>query len=230
MELLIHLGNVLILGSFLVTDILWLRMLMVAASASFIGYFAAQSPALMPPVYWNLLFTLVNVVHIYRLFMERRPVDLAPEAQALYSRAFRALSPREFDRLLGVSTWSTAASQEGIVPQGVHIDRLMAIASGRVSVRVDEREVARLGEGEFVGEMSFLTGNLTSASVAALEPTRYVTWTRSDLQGLLEDSPMLALKVQQILGADVVEKLRLQASPGDVKELARSADGGVEAS
>ncbi len=65
-ELLIHAANVLYLLAFMVRDILWLRLLTVVAAACLIPYFYFQPEPLFTPIYWNLVFTALNIFWIVR--------------------------------------------------------------------------------------------------------------------------------------------------------------------
>ena len=94
-DLLIHLANVLYLFAFMVRDILWLRILTVIAAACIIPYFYLRPEPLMTPIYWNLVFTALNVYWIVRLLLERRPVPMNEEEARLYQLAFRTMKPRD---------------------------------------------------------------------------------------------------------------------------------------
>lgn len=74
--------------------------------------------------------------------------------------------------------WMLAAGDKRPVPagavvirQGVPIDALFILLAGRLAVLLgrEEREIARLGAGEIVGEMSFVDARPPSATVRALE-------------------------------------------------------------
>ncbi len=82
-DLLIHTAKVLYLFAFMVRDILWLRILTVIAVACLIPYFYFRPEPLMTPIYWNLVFTALNLYWIVRLLLERRPVKLSEEEQRL---------------------------------------------------------------------------------------------------------------------------------------------------
>ena len=87
----IHFANVLYLVSYLVQDILWLRVLTVVAALSLIPYYATNW--LGEAIAWNVVFLVINVVQIKLLMIRRLPVSLDEKEQSLYSRAFRALTP-----------------------------------------------------------------------------------------------------------------------------------------
>jgi len=79
MEFFIHFANVLYLFSYIMRDILWLRVLTVAAACFLIPYFYFRPDPLLPAIYWNLVFTSLNVFWICRLLLERRPVKLSDD-------------------------------------------------------------------------------------------------------------------------------------------------------
>lgn len=205
---LIHVANVLLLLSFLVRDILWLRLLNVAAGIAFIAYLSSGTPFVWAPVAWNALFLAINFVQIWRLILERRPVRLAADELALYLLAFRGLTQREFARLLAIGRWSDAQAGERLVEQGVDLDRILVIFSGATEVVVKGARVAELKPGQLVGEMAFLTQSKTSAAVVAMVATRYLALPTKELRTLFKDHPELRAGMQMLIGSDLVAKLR----------------------
>jgi sigma-B regulation protein RsbU (phosphoserine phosphatase) len=64
----------------------------------------------------------------------------------------------------------------------------------------DEKVLANLGRGEFIGEMSLvIPGGLRTASVRACGPARLWLMTRTDFDGLLNRRPTLAYAIVQTL-------------------------------
>jgi len=209
MQHFIHLANVLLLASFLVRDILWLRLLNVLAGVAFIVYFAAASPPSWAPVGWNALFLAINVVQIQRLLMERRPIRLRADELSLYQLAFRTLTQREFSRLLSIARWEDAGPGDRLVEQGVRLDCMLVLFSGTTDVVVGSARVAQLRPGQLVGEMGFLTNATTSAAVVATEPTRYLALPCEALRALFKKHPELRAAMQSVIGTDLVQKLKV---------------------
>jgi hypothetical protein len=205
---LIHVANVLYLCSYLVKDIFWLRALTVVAGMVLLAFYVLQPTPLWAAIAWNVLFTVINLYQLYLLFLERRPVVLGERDQLLYRLVFRSLTPREFVKLLALGTWEEAPAKARLVETGKALDRIMVIFAGKTSVRAGDKEIALLGEGQFVGEMSFLTGKVPTAEVIALEPTRYVAWKARELSRFLESNPALRAAIQMVIGTDLVGKLR----------------------
>jgi hypothetical protein len=209
MQNLIHFANVLLLASFLVRDILWLRLLNVLAGVMFITYCATASPVMWASAGWNALFLIINLVQIWRLILERRPVRLRADELSLYQLAFRGLTPREFTRLLAIGSWEDAAAGQRLVEQGVVLDRLLVVSRGTIDVLVGDARVAQLKPGQLVGEMSFLTDAKTSAAVVTAEPTRYLALPTEPLRALFKRYPELRAAMQMVIGSDLVAKLRV---------------------
>src|SRR5262245_64952547 len=117
-EYLVHFSNVLMLVSYSVRDILWLRWFAVAAALTNIPYFLWQRDVLWPPVVWALVFTAINLFQITRIYLERRPVVLSDDEQKLYDLAFRSLRRSEFVSLALVGAWRSVKGGERMAGVG----------------------------------------------------------------------------------------------------------------
>ncbi|NUO49334.1 MAG: cyclic nucleotide-binding domain-containing protein [Polyangiaceae bacterium] len=185
MEVFIHAANATFLVSFLVRDILKLRVLSVIGGGFLLAFFFLSNPVVWSGIGWNVVFSLINGVQITRLIMERRPVRLSPEEHKLHQLAFRALSPREMVRVLGVIDWLDPKDGDRLVETGRDPERLLVVVDGALDVVVGADHVARLGPGQFAGEMTFLTGNPPRADVVAVETSRIAALDGARLKKLL---------------------------------------------
>jgi CRP-like cAMP-binding protein len=209
--LLHNLGNILYLVAFSVRDMLWLRIITVVAQLCLMPYYCVRTEPLYAPITWGALFIAVNLVQIALLILENRPIFMGEEELKLYRTVFHPLRPREFAKLLSIAEWRHAKMGEELLQQGKPVPALLLISTGRATVEMDGRFVTELGAGQFVGEMGFLTGQNASARVAAGLPTHYLAWPAGKLRSLLSATPALHLKMQGILGSDLVDKLRREA-------------------
>lgn len=207
MGALLHVANVLYLLSYLVKDILWLRLLTVVAGILLMTWAFLQPTPLWSSIAWNALFLVINVYQSFLLILERRPVKLSEREMRLYQLVFRTLTPREFVKLLALGRWQDAAAEARLVQRGQSLDRLLVLASGRAAVRLGERSV-ELQEGRFIGEMSFITGDAPAADVFAVNDVKYVSWPKAELTRFLAEHPPLRAAWQAVLGADLVSKLK----------------------
>jgi hypothetical protein len=213
----IHLANVLFLVSYLVKDILWLRVLTVVAGILLLPYYLLQPVPLWPAIAWSGVFLAVNVVQIKILLLERRPIRLAPDEQRLYELVLGNLSPRQFARLLRLGHWEDVGAGQRVIEHGRPLERLFIVFAGRLAVEADGRQRAALRAGHFAGEMSFVTGEVPSADVIATEAARLFVWKSAELAQFLGAQNELRLALQASIGADLVGKLR---ATGDERAVA----------
>lgn len=207
-ENLSHLSYSLFLISYATRKMLWLRLMTIAAQALLVPFYYFRENPVMESVWWMLVFILINSGQVALLMWERKAIELEPEADMLYRRVFRALTPLEFKRLMGVGNWRSVAAGEPLIEQGKPVPEMFVIATGKVGVKVDGAEVAQLGPGSFLGEMSFISGEMASATVVAAEDTRYLGWEVGPLKAFLAKREPIQMSLQYILGKDVVSKLR----------------------
>ena len=211
---MVHVANGLYLCSYLVRDILWLRVLTILAGLSLVPFYCHCSDHILwAPIAWNVLFMTVNVVQIGILLRERRPRRLGGAEQELYDTVFADLAPGEFRRLMTVAQWRDISTGSMIVEQDSVVADMMVLKQGGFDVRVGDRVIARLQPGQFIGEMSFISGEKATADVVATEPSLVLVWAQESLNSLLEKKPSLAFKIRGILGRDVVAKLRSHGQP-----------------
>ncbi|HHB92704.1 MAG TPA: mechanosensitive ion channel, partial [Thioploca sp.] len=91
-----------------------------------------------------------------------------------------------------------------IVKQGDQGDSLFIVVEGVVGVQVQTddgrtKEVARLGAGDFFGEMALLTGESRTATVIALVDTDVFKLTKSDIHPLIAEQPEVKKMVSRVL-------------------------------
>lgn len=222
-DLLIHAANVLYLFAFMVRDILWLRILTIVAAACLIPYFYFRPEPLMTPIYWNLVFTALNIYWICRLLLERLPVKLSADEQRLCELVFRTITPREMIKLLKLATWENAEAGECFVERDKPLDRLMVIYSGKVCAEVDGRNVGELQPGQFIGSISYVTEETAPANAVAIEPTRYVSWPKSKLKDFMNKNPDLHSALKSTLAIHLARLLQATWARGTSQNATRAA-------
>lgn len=201
------LANVLYAASYLVRDILWLRLLAISAAASSIPYFYFQPETLVWPIVWQSTFISINLVHAIVLIRERMPVEMLDVEKRLHVLAFRTLRPRELLRLSRAARWCTAQEGEVLIRKGQTSNRVLLVFHGVLQVVEDERVRTHLRDGQFAGEMSLVSGKPHSADVVAAEETQYLVWEKTALEKLWRSYPQIQDVFESIIGLDMAEKL-----------------------
>jgi CRP/FNR family cyclic AMP-dependent transcriptional regulator len=96
-----------------------------------------------------------------------------------------------------------------IARQGEIGTGLFVIIEGAVRVVRDGEELARMGIGEFFGEMSVIDGLPRVAQVIAIEPTRCLALASWEFERLVLENPRIGLAILRGLSA----RLRAKTEP-----------------
>ena len=206
-EYLVHFSNVLLLVSYSVRDMLWLRWFAVAAAVANLPYYLAQTTVLWPPVIWGGVFMLINLYQIARIYLERRPVVLSPDEQRLYDLGFSGLRPREFVSLLLAGEWRDAAPGDRIVTHGEAVDRISVPISGTVEVTRTGQRLGQFAAGQIIGLAVAVTGEASSFDAAFTERGRYMSWPLPSLRKFLDKRPELRVALQRLANHDLATKV-----------------------
>jgi len=206
-DYLVHFSNILMLASYSVRDILWLRWFAVAAALTNIPYFLLQGTVLWPPVLWALVFTAINLYQIARLYLERRPVVLSQDEQKLYDLAFRSLRPREFVSLSLVGEWKSGEAGEKVMTEGEPVSCLCIPITGSADVRRRGERIGAVRPGNIIGTALVLTGEPSPVEVTFAEPARYMRWSLPSLRRFMDKRPDLRVTLQGLVNRDLAGKL-----------------------
>lgn len=206
-EYLVHFSNVLMLVSYSVRDILWLRWFAVAAALTNMPYFLFQREVLWPPVLWAGVFTAINLYQIARIYMERRPVVLSDDEQRLYDLGFRSLRPREFVSLMLVGEWRDAVAGDKLLTEGQPVTSLCIAISGTLEVQRRGEHLGRLDPGQIIGSTLALTGSPSPFDAVFTGPARYMRWPLSSLRVFLDRRPDLRVTLQGLINQDLAGKV-----------------------
>ena len=203
-----HLAFGLIAFSFLVKDIFWLRILSILASlfSVFYNYIIPAEPMWLA-INWNFIFVGVNLYHIGIILYEKREIKMDDKNQELYDTLFKEMSPVEYLKVSRAAKWETLKPNMRIITQGMPVPDLYLIYNGTVDVIVDNEYIAELKDGEFVGEMSFLTEKTATASCIVKYEAQCLVWKQREFKELLKRNPSLYFTIQSVLSAQVSDKL-----------------------
>lgn len=204
---LINVSSLLTVASFSVRGMLPLRVLAVASGALAIPCFMLQPVPLWTPVGWTCLFMAINLYHVTRILLERRPVKLSADQQRLYDLAFGNFKPREFLKLLKVGKWATARRGDRVLGEGEMITQLSMPISGSVSVVRGGHKVATLGPGELIGAGIALTSQSSQYEAEFTEGGRYIYWLKSDIDKFIERNPDLSRKFNDVVNRYLVAQI-----------------------
>lgn len=206
-DFLVHGSNILLLVSYSVRDILWLRWFAVAAALVNIPYFLLQGSILWPPVLWAGVFTVINLYQIARIYLGRRPVVLSADEQRLYELAFRSLRPREFVSLVLAGEWKDAAAGDKVLTEGEPVSCICIPIAGSVEVSKHGKRLGALGPGQLIGTSLALTGHASLVDAVFTASSRYMSWPLQSLRAFMDKRPELRVTLQSLANRDLAGKL-----------------------
>jgi len=203
----VHAANILLLVAYSVRDILWLRLFAVAASLIAIPFYLLQPVPLWVPLAWSGVFAIINLFQSWRLFLERRPVQLTPEEEEVRRLVFRDLPPRKVLQVLSIGLWTTAETGERLIEHGKRLEAVSLIVRGKVRATRDGTVLTELIPGNLVGSAILLSGTLADFDAVVVEPVRAVRWEVGTLETYLAANPETRIVMQQHLARDLTRKL-----------------------
>lgn len=123
-----------------------------------------------------------------------------PAAEEIVERLSRIdflapLSPHDLRSMADAARIHVYSNGETIIRREDSGDSMFIVHDGTVSVRVDQKEVARLGAGEMFGEMALLTGEARTADVVALGEVVAVEIAKDALGPVLQQHSELARSI-----------------------------------
>jgi CRP-like cAMP-binding protein len=213
-DYLVHFSNILLLVSYSVRNILWLRWFAVAAALTNMPYFLYQPNILWPPILWAGVFTAINLYQIWRIYMERRPVTLSADERTLYDMGFHSLTPRDFVALVMVGSWTDAAVGDKMLREGQPVSSVSIAIRGTVRVRRQDRDLGLLEPGHLVGTAVALVGKPSPFDATFTEPGRYITWPLAKVRRFTEGRPELQSALQHLVNQDLALKVEQLALAG----------------
>jgi CRP-like cAMP-binding protein len=207
LDYLIDISSLLTVASFSVRGILPLRLLAVASQIVAIPYFVFQTAPLWTPAGWTVLFLTINLYHITRTLLERRPVRFTTEEQQLYDLSFQTLEPRDFLKLVKLGEWKTARRGDKLLTRGEPILHIAVPITGTLTARQGEEAVAQLGPGELIGAGIGLTGQPSAFDAEFAEDAHYISWPVTGIQTFLDNNPELANKLDDLVNRYLVAQI-----------------------
>lgn len=210
-----HFTYLLLIVSMLMRRMVWLRTLAVASGLAKIVYrgFMIFDPV---SVLWETIFVLVNLGQLLAIWYYERHHRFRGDELHFAENMPRGIERRSVRRLLSLATRRTVDIGETVTVEGQPVTDLTYIAAGLVQIERDGKIIAVCGPGDFIGEMSYLTGAAASATARAIKPARCLAFNQEKLhRGAAAD-------------ANVRKALEARLNHNLVGKLIRTSGGGSE--
>ncbi|MGE3993585.1 cyclic nucleotide-binding domain-containing protein [Pseudorhodoplanes sp.] len=204
-----HLSYVLIAISYWLTEIFWLRVVAVVGLALEIVYFLLSGGDLRTGIGWDLVFIMINLYQLSRLVQDRLSLRLPENDRALLRRALTGLNDWQIVRLLNAGALCDLPTGTRLAEENQALEKLYFLCAGRVGVTIGGRDVSELEEGNFVGEVAFLTERPATATVIAKTECRALAFDSDKLKRFFQNETEVAGLIYQLIGRELAHKIKL---------------------
>jgi HEAT repeat protein len=147
--------------------------------------------------------------------MARTLPTLAVMERVLFLRKvpmFEGLPPEDLMPIAAVAEERCYYDGDVILAEGEAGTEMHVIVSGTVAVLVRDREVARPGSGDVVGEMALILDQPRMATLRALGDVRLLTIGQREFAGILRERPETSFALMRVLARRLAEQETLPST------------------
>lgn len=194
--------------AYAIRDIFWLRILTIVGCLATLPYYYFQKEPLLSAAICEIIFILINLYNLIELIKRRQPVVLSPDQQKLHLKTLSNFTPQEMLALLAQAEMKQVEANTIVNKEGSAHAELILILVGKMNIVAQGKHVATIEDGNFACEMSYVTGEVTSADVIAATSCAYFVWQKVSLDSYLKNNPEQASQLQVALGRDMAKKIK----------------------
>jgi CRP-like cAMP-binding protein len=222
--ILFNTANIFFVLAFMAKKIVWLRLLTITGMMVSIPYYLYfQEAPLWNNIFWVCIYALINLVMLFIIYLESRPIELSDLEQNIYNMTFKSLEPRVFKKLIDHGSLEEFQPDVSLVTRDSELDSLMYVVEGEAEVVLRHGEELIIPTGGFIGEQSYITGEKTSADVkTGKEAAKIIRWNSEALRKHLAGKEVLKDNLDLIFTADLIHKLRDMEE--DIDQIRHSQD------
>lgn len=202
---LLLLGFLMKVAGFVVRDELVLRALVAGGLACDAAFYGLRPEPILQSVLANIALVSVNVALIVLILVERTTWRMSAQDIALF-RQFPTLTPGQFRRLRPAMTRQRCAAGAELTREGAAVDRLMLVYSDCILIEKDGSRFPIAGPA-FVGEIAFLTGHPSSATVTLPAGGEVIGLPIADLKRRMARAPALNNAMVALFGHELARKV-----------------------
>lgn len=147
---------------------------------------------------------LKAIVAVNEVIEAEKAKALTPDRRMLWARFFNELSIEEANAFFFALKDQTLEGEQLVLAQGKPNDRLYLINQGRLKITHEHESrqalIHTIGPGEIIGEDTFFSVNVCTATVTTLSKSKLSYLEREKLDGIRIQYPQLESQLQKICG------------------------------
>lgn len=148
------------------------------------------------------------VIQLLARLRRARSAGFPAEERELVEYILQVEEPAQQRRLRDLLSWQDVAPGTVLMRQGDVAPPLLYVASGEGRVEHGGRPVGTCGPGEFLGDMSAVSGETASATVHAVSAMRIARFDRAGLFAFARQVPEMRRALDHALNRSLAAKLR----------------------
>lgn len=203
-----HLSNALYTIGSGFRNILYLRWAFIMAAVMEIIYDAFISDKILwTPFIWSVALIVINIYQILRVIYQKRFLNLSEDELKAFIMIGDKMDVLNFKKIMRAGTWENLEEHKNIISQNEATEKIFLLVEGEADVIIKDMKVSTIKKGSFIGEMSFLTGELPSADVSVSANTKLIGWQKEKLKTLMEKDHLLKHEINSLFSHDLISKL-----------------------
>ncbi len=171
----------------------------------------------------SLSWIVLSIIGLTRMAWERSNTRFSEEERVFLSAHFASLPPHLARKFLRLGRWQTISPGTVLTRQGQAVHELVYVATGQARVSAHGGDIATLGPGALIGELTIMHGADATADVEITEEARVFTLPRAALIRELEADHDFSLAVSGALQIEAQRKIdlanRATASQGAARSI-----------
>lgn len=200
-----HTAYVLLIVSMMMRSMRWLRIFAIGAGSVSAIYYWAQADYVS--VFWETLFTLVNILQLVIIAIENWRGKFSSDEQYFIETCLPGVERAQARRFVKLGAWTQVSEGAILITEDTCPQRLKFVVDGTANITREEKYLGKIGKGDFLGEMSYLTGKPASASVTAKTQMSFLAFERGMLKEHLTKYPDVRFALESSFNRNLVGKL-----------------------
>ena len=192
---------------FLFTDQIYTRLLVIIGSLFYIIYYFSVGPTpLWDAIIGSSMIALSSFQGLVLLCWSRMDIAVPKAARHIYAKVGK-IEPGLFRRLIRLADQRKVNASLVLVEQNKQPMSLWYLVSGQATLHRDGQTDITIVAPGFIGEISWMTSGLASATVTAQPGVELLKWDCADLRRALRYNPKLEVALEAIIAQDIARKL-----------------------
>lgn len=202
-----HLSFLLIAFSFLMKDIIWLRIISIISGVIGIVYnLMIPAGPLWLPIMWIAIFIIINTYMILSFYYSNRESGFSQNDLNIWKNNFWGLTAEEFRKVQKIMIVKTYKNEK-IISVGKETKYIYFILSGKLIVKMKNEILKILNTGDVAGEMSFLNETKANADVYSETETNCIVLEKSKLRNIMLKSPSFHVSITNLFNKNLMKKI-----------------------